>query len=163
MDAMIVLKRYLDEFELREACKIVCENMQKLGHIVTPKDQKIWKENITNSLENKDFYFYLVYFNGKICGFAELTIFDKKLFVAEIELNNEAKNTRILYKILQFLFNAQEFNSFTEVYFNINNKNEKSISTFSHLGGILVEKREKSSLYCLTRANMQKYFEKLNR
>lgn len=26
-----------------------------------------------------------------------------------------------------------------------------------------VEKREKSSLYCLTRTNMQKYFEKLNR
>ncbi len=160
---MIALKRYLDEFELSEACKIVCKNMQKLGHKITPKDQKIWKENITNSLKNTDFYFYLVYFNGKICGFAELTIFDKKLFVAEIELNNDAKNTRILYKILQFLFNAQEFNSFTEVYFNINNKNEKSISTFSHLGAILVEKREKSSLYCLTRANMQKYFEKFNR
>ncbi len=71
--------------------------------------------------------------------------------------------TRILLRILQYLSTAKEFLDFQEVYFNINNKNEQSIRTFMHLVGVEIEKRERSSLYRLTREQMQNYLKKFNK
>ena len=159
----IVSKHNLDSFELNQACEIVCTNMQRLGFEISPKDKTSWKENITKSLQDKNFYFYLIYFDGKICGFAELAISNGKLYVAEIELSDTVKHSRILLRILQYLSTAPEFLDFQEVYFNINNNNKQSIQTFMHLGGVVTEKRERSSLYRLTREQMQNYLKKFNK
>ena len=159
----IISKHNLDSFELNQACEIVCTNMERLGFEISLKDKTSWKENITKSLQDKNFYFYLIYFDGKICGFAELAISNGKLYVAEIELSDTVKHSRILLRILQYLSTAKEFLDFQEVYFNINNKNEQSIRTFMHLGGVVTEKRERSSLYHLTREQMQNYLKKFNK
>lgn len=158
----MIRKKYLKDFELQEAYNIISSNMSKLGFVIKKEDEVIWKENIVNRLKDENCFFYLVYQNGKICGFVEIVISNDKLIVSEIQLNDKVKNTRVLLKILKTLLQDNNFKSFNDVYFYINNKNLKSIKTFTHLGGILKEQKGNSSLYCLNRNNMVNYFKKFN-
>ena len=158
----MIRKKYLKDFELQEAYNIISSNMSKLGFVIKKEDEVIWKENIVNRLKDENCFFYLVYQNGKICGFVEIVISNDKLIVSEIQLNDKVKNTRVLLKILKTLLQDNNFKSFNDVYFYINNKNLKSIKTFTHLGGILKKQKGNSSLYCLNRNNMINYFKKFN-
>lgn len=151
----IVRKKYFKDFELDAMAEIIAKNMVILGVNATSNELKMWKENMQALANRDDYFLYLIYQDGAICGFAELCEGkDGLLYLAEIQLAENVKGTRVLLKTLQFLAAEKDFERYDAVYFNINNKNEKSKNTFMHLGGVVIEKREKTSLYRLDKQVM---------
>lgn len=148
-------KTFFKDFELDAMAEIIAKNMVILGVNATSNELKMWKENMQALAKRDDYFLYLIYQDGAICGFAELCEGkDGLLYLAEIQLAENVKGTRVLLKTLQFLAAEKDFERYDAVYFNINNNNDKSKNTFMHLGGVVIEKREKTSLYRLDKQVM---------
>lgn len=86
----------------------------------------MWKENLQRNLTDEKFYFYVIYQNGEIVGFVEVGVFEDKLFLSELQLCDNAKNTRVLPNILNRLVELDELANFDKIYFKINKNNIKS-------------------------------------
>ena len=153
----ILRKTYLSKTEGQLAFKIIKDNMIDLGYNITNSDKKIWLGNLNKNLLNPDFYFYLVYKDGKIVSFVELVKNKDKLTLSEIQINQNNKKTRLLLYIIHSLIANKELLGFDEVFFNINKNNDMSRKTFTHLGGEIVEEHERSCLYKISRKKIENY------
>ena len=154
-------KEKLSDFEIEAMFKIIKNNLIQIGYSVSDGDKKIWISSLKKNLTSKNFFNFIAYKNNQIVGFAQLIIIDNKLTFSDVELSDLVKNSRIILELVDYTFTLKEFASFDEVYFNINNKNQKSINTFSHLGGKVIQKREKSSQYLLKKADVKNYLDKI--
>ena len=159
----ILRKTYLNKFEIESAFDIVKNNIINLGIDVSEKDREIWISSLNNNLSNKDFYFYLLYNDGKIAGFMEMIKSNGKLTLSEIQLNDSLKRTRILPFLINYILNEKAFSEFDELYFSIKKVNNASNATFSHLGGEIVEDRGKNWLYRISREKVSKYMKKMSK
>ena len=153
-------EKFLSEYQLDLCFEIIKDNMIELGYNVTENDGKIWKNNVYTNAQNENNDFIIIYNNGKICGFV---IIEKgeKVFINEVQLSKQVKNTRLILEIIKYIFYYPSYQQFNEIYFNINNQNQMSKKTFTHLGGECVSSSEKSSQYKLTRDKVQQYLQKL--
>ena len=159
----MIRKNYVNNKEFSKMFGIVSKNMAKLGFEISAKDEKIWKENLQKNLTDEKFYFYVVYQNGEIVGFVELGVFDDKLFLSELQLCDNVKNTRVLLNILNKLVEFDEFTCFDKIYFKINKNNIKSQKTFEHLGAMKNAENSTSYCYVLEKNNVMKYLKKIKR
>lgn len=159
----MIRKCYLNNKELSKIFGIVSNNMKKLGFEISAKDETVWKENLQRNLTDEKFYFYVIYQNGEIVGFVEVGVFEDKLFLSELQLCDNAKNTRVLPNILNRLVELDELANFDKIYFKINKNNIKSQKTFEHLGAVKNAENSSSYSYVLGKNNVKKYLKKIKR
>lgn len=159
----MIRKCYLNNKELSKIFGIVSNNMKKLGFEISAKDETVWKENLQRNLTDEKFYFYVIYQNGEIVGFVEVGVFEDKLFLSELQLCDNAKNTRVLPNILNRLVELDELANFDKIYFKINKNNIKSQKTFEHLGAVKNAENSNSYSYVLGKNNVKKYLKKIKR
>ena len=159
----ILRKTNLTTIETEVLFDIIKDNLLSLEYKISNNDKELWIENLKNSLQKEKFYLYLVYKEEKIVGFVEIIEENNKLTLSEIQIDNYNKKTRILLDIINFLLTRKDFLTFEEMYFNINKKNNLSNKTFSHLGGKIIEEREKSYLYKIKRKDVEKYLKTITK
>ena len=159
----ILRKTNLTIIETEVLFDIIKDNLLSLEYKISNNDKELWIENLKNSLQKEKFYLYLVYKEEKIVGFVEIIEENNKLTLSEIQIDNYNKKTRILLDIINFLLTRKDFLTFEEMYFNINKKNILSNKTFSHLGGKIIEEREKSYLYKIKRKDVEKYLKTITK
>lgn len=157
----IVRKHSLADYELEHAFSIIKSNMINLGFNVSKKDKEFWCDNLKNNLEKENFYFYLVYLDGEIVGFIELTNADNSFIVSEIQLDDKVKHTKIILEIIKYLLNSPELAHQNEVYFSILKNNSISNKTFSHLGGEIIFENEKKYKYIIKRELVESFISRL--
>ena len=153
-------EKNLSKYQLDACFEIVKNNMKNLGYVVTEDDCKIWENNVYVNSQNENYDFIIICNDGVICGFI---IIEKgeRIFVNEVQLSKQVKNTRLILEIIKNIYNDIDYGKFNEIYFNINNKNEMSKKTFTHLGGKCIFKSDNSSQYKLTRDKVKNYIQKL--
>lgn len=151
----------LDTTKIDIAFNIIKNNMMDMGYNVSTNDKKLWFTSLNNNLQNKDYHFYLIYKNEIIIGFLASIIDNGRLTISEIQLDNKNKHTWVIIYIIKYILNAPEYAKVYELFFNINKNNIMSNKTFSHLGGIIVEERQKSYLYKIKRNDVQNYLKSL--
>lgn len=162
MEGITILKKTnLNENELNNAFEIIKLNMNDLGVKISNNDKEFWAKSIKDYLNGKDFYFYLVYLNKKIVGFIELLKSNGIFVVCEIQLANEVKRSKIILKIIKFLFECEELKHVNEVQFSILKNNVMSNKTFSHLGGKIILETENKFRYSLLKSKALDYLSKL--
>ncbi len=157
----IIKKSFLSENELNFAFNIIKDNMTKLGFDVSDKDKEMWCGNIKQNLYKEDFYFYLVYINGKVEGFIEIVNSNGIFIVSEVQLSNQSKGTRAILEIIKFLYNNKEFENVEEFQFSILKHNNMSNKTFAHLGGEIISESERKFRYKISRNNVKQYLNNL--
>ena len=135
--------------------------MTKLGFDVSDKDKEMWCGNIKQNLYKEDFYFYLVYINGKVEGFIEIVNSNGIFIVSEVQLSNQSKGTRAILEIIKFLYNNKEFENVEEFQFSILKHNNMSNKTFAHLGGEIISESERKFRYKISRNNVKQYLNNL--
>lgn len=153
----VIKKTFFTDKELNELCEIESENMKSLGLSITEQDKILWKQNMQKNLNDDNFLCFVGYLDGKICAFVTFFISNKQIWVSEFELNKSVQNTKIIYKIIKFLCNIQNFGEFDSLFFKINKTNQKSKRTFSHLGAIIQKENEKSFTYVLKKEELIKF------
>lgn len=159
----IIKKQYLTQAEISKLFEIISRNMSDIGFEIGKKDKSVWEKNLENNLLRNDFFLFVIYKDGIIVGFIELGVYDEKLFLSELQLCEQVKNSRILLKTIQTLMKNDNFEHFNEIYFNINKNNFKSIKTFEHLGGECIKRNEKSVCYKIKRGIIDNYLKKVSR
>ncbi len=157
------IKQYLTQTEISKLFEIISRNMSDIGFEIGKKDKSVWEKNLENNLLRNDFFLFVIYKDGIIVGFIELGVYDEKLFLSELQLCEQVKNSRILLKTIQTLMKNDNFEHFNEIYFNINKNNFKSIKTFEHLGGECIKQNEKSVCYKIKRGIIDNYLKKVSR
>ena len=140
---------------LKSCFSILKNNLQNQGFQISNNDFKIWMNNIKKSFSSS--FWFAIYNNGRFCGFMTLSTVNTKLFVSEIQFADSIKNSRAILKCIEFLTSYKPLSKHKECYFNINNKNTKSLHTFSHLQPELISSNSNTSLYILSRQNIQHY------
>ena len=159
----ILRKTNLTIIETEVLFDIIKDNLLSLEYKISNNDKELWIENLKNSLQKEKFYLYLVYKEEKIVGFVEITEENNKLTLSEIQIDNYNKKTRILLDIINFLLTRKDFLTFDEMAFYINKQNAMSNKTFSHLGGQIIEERQKSYLYKIKRCDVEKYLKSITK
>ena len=144
--------------------RLMEESFNQMGITEKEGDYSIFSTSVLSQLKNKtkNFY-YFIYKNKQLCGVFNLCVENNKLFLGNVVFNNKLKNTHLILDFIAFVLNAKNFKAFDNIYFNINNKNTKSIKTFMHLGGEIVLAKQNSSLYCLNRNTATTFLAKFNR
>lgn len=159
-----IKKNFLSDVDAMKNFDIIKHNMIDLGYQVCDDDQKKWCESLKEQSKRDSFYFYEVYRDGKLIGFVELVLQkDGTLCLSEIQLVEEAKNSRAILEIIKFIVNCADFKNYGELYFNISKRNNKSNATFRHLGGKIVEERPGSYKYVIKRETVKDYLKKFNK
>lgn len=157
----MIRKTYLNDHELECAFNIIKTNMINLGFNVSPEDKIIWCENVKNNIQNPNFYFYLVYLNDKIVGFVEIVNMNNHFSVCEVELNENAKHTKVILNIIKYILNCPEFPNVNEMEFSILKHNTISNKTFAHLGGKIIKESDKKYNYIINRSFVNNYLSRL--
>ena len=156
----IIRKHYLNDYELEQAFNIIKPNMINLGFNVSDNDKAFWCKNIKDNLENSNFYFYLVYLNGEIVGFAEVVYENDSFIISEVQLKDKVKRTKIILEIIKYLLNSLELSNADEAYFSILKNNTMSNKTFSHLGAKIVSENDRKFKYVIKRDCVNSYISK---
>lgn len=158
----IIRKRYISEENFDTLFKIIKNNMINIGVNVVDEDKKFWVDNIDSKLRDDKFFFYIIFYNGEICGFIEAVDSDNELIVAEIQLDAKVKGSRMILRVIEFMLNNKKFANYDNIKFSINKKNNMSNKTFGHLGAKIYSENEKSFRYELTRNQVERYVKKIN-
>lgn len=159
----IIRKKYLSTKSFDVLFEIVKENMSKIGFNPTENDKILWIENIKKELNNDNFYFYVIFFDGEICGLVELLNSDNKFIISEIQFNSNVRGSKLIVRVIDFLLNNPSFKDYNKAFFNINKNNLISNKTFTHLGAKIVEEKEKSFKYEIERKTVETYIQNLSR
>ncbi len=156
-------KECLTDLEFEKMFQIISSNMQAIGFDVKESDKKTWQDNINKSLKSEDEYYFVIYKDGDLCGYVEVCKINNQLHIPELELANKYKQTRLIYEIIKFLFNYNDFKKYEECYFSINKKNPISFKTFEHLGGVKIRESETKQFYKLLRKDVDDYLKNLSK
>lgn len=156
-------KRHLASKEFDTLFDIISNNMQKLGFHINNNDKLVWINNLKQNLRNDNFYMYLIYFNGEICGFIELVESENDLVVSEIQFNPLVKGSKLILHVINFVLNNPKFTKYTSAKFSINKNNTISNRTFTHLGGEICDEKGNSYTYKIERIKVQKYLDNLTK
>ena len=159
----MIRKRTLSQEEYLKLFNIVSKNVMQRGGIVSNKDFNNWKNNINQLLLNEDCYFYILYNNENIVGFVELLRKDNVMHLSEIELCDQVKGTKILFKILSYLVDSKDFEDDELIQFSINKNNDMSNKTFRHLGGKLIDEKPNHYIYTITKSQVINYLNNLTK
>lgn len=160
MKFKIVEKKILSDSDLNMMFEILKPNLIKLGYTnISDSEKEIWKSNHNQS---NNFYFW-IYADDNFVGYFELCVNENKLFLSEIQLCGNVKQTKTILYVIKFLTELDYFKDFDKIYFSINKTNSLSNKTFSHLGGKIVRETEKKNIYELSRDKIEQYLSKYGR
>lgn len=157
----ILRKTYLSPNSLNEVFEIIKQNMIKIGFNPTNEDKSTWINNLKKELLNENFYFYVIYNNGEICGFIEAIEQCNQLIISEIQFNSLVKASKLILYVINFILKEPSFSKYNKAYFNINKNNAISNKTFKHLGATIVAEKEQSFKYEITRNKVDNYVKSL--
>lgn len=156
-------KRYLTDKTINQLFNIIQNNMIKIGFNPSEEDKIAWTNNLKRELQNENFYFYVIYNNGEICGFVEILDSNSQLTVAEIQFDDTIKRTRLILHTINFILKNHHFGKYDRAYFSINKNNLMSNKTFSHLGAKICLEKEKSFKYEILKSDVEKYIKLLDK
>lgn len=154
---------YLTNIELNKLFQILASNMQAIGFSVKDGDKDAWQEGLKQSLMDENEYCFVIYKNGNLCGYIEVNIINNQLHICEVELSNKCKQTRLIYEIIKFLFNYDDFKKYEDCYYSVNKQNPISFKTFEHIGGVKIRESETKMFYKLSRKDIDNYLKNLNK
>lgn len=154
-------KRHLTPKQFEILFDIVSSNMQKIGFQISNDDKLIWIKGLKRHLSDEGFFLYLIYKNGKICGFIELTKSENRLIISEIQFCPAVQHSRLIIYAIMFMLNNKQLITYDVAYFSINKNNNMSKKTFAHLGGEVIDSKEVTLQYKIERNRVQRYVDKL--
>ena len=157
-----IRKKLLTSEEVEQLYSIIAENMRSLGFDVKEGDKDLWCNRLIQDIRNNTFYLFVIYFNGKICGFVEIFETADGLFLSEFEIASWCQGTRVILFAINKLLNYSEFKNFNTIKFKINKTNKLSEKTFKHLGAERCGETEKSNIFLLTRGEVDKFCNKFD-
>lgn len=143
--------------------EIIKNNMIKIGFNISDNDKSFWIDNLKRELQNKNFYLYIIYNNGEICGFIEAVESNNQLIISEIQFNDIVKGSKLILHTINFILHNSQFDKFDKAYFSINKNNTMSNKTFAHLGAKIVLEKEKSCKYEILKSDVEKYIQSLTK
>ena len=156
-------KRYLSDKILDIIFRIIKNNMIKIGFNICDKDKDFWISNLKQELLCDNFYLYLIYNNGEVCGFVEALEKDNQLIISEIQFDDNVKGSKLILHTINFILNNKLFYKFDKAYFSINKNNAISHKTFTHLGAKIILEKEKSFKYEILKSEVEKYIKYLTK
>ena len=159
----ILLALNIDETIKRQMFEIISRNMVDIGLKTNKNDYEIWSNSLTQQLHTNNHKLYLAFEKEKLVGYIQIVVEKDYIFLSEIEIKKEYQNTRLLLKMIEYLICNKDFSQYKNVHFRINKNNIHSIKTFEHLGATKEGMTEKAIKYSLTREQIIKILEKINK
>ncbi len=157
----ILREKYLTDKKIAVLYEIIKNNMANIGFDVSEQDKNGWTNNLKEHFKKDDFYFYVIYNSGDICGFIEIVEYENKLIVSEVQLDNTVKGSRLIVEVIDFILTNPSFSKYNNCYFSINKNNTMSKNTFTHLGAKFYREKGNKVKYGISRIEVEKYLEKL--
>lgn len=158
---LFLRKRHLTIKQFEILFDIVSSNMQKIGFQICDDDKLIWINGLKQHLSDGGFFLYLIYKNGKICGFIELTQSENRLIISEIQFCPAVQHSRLIIYAIMFMLNNKQLFTYNVAYFSINKNNNMSNKTFAHLGGEVIDSKGVTLQYKIELSRVQRYVDKL--